>query len=191
MGNTFFYGASECKIALYDEQEKSYGTPWEEEFIKQLGIEAGSSNSNKYYGSNKVIFQDNGSSGKQLTLQMSAFSTKYKTDVLGQQKVGGITIEGPDDTPAFFALGVKLEGNAGGMKVWFLMCKSSVPTYTAATNTDSPTEDTMSAALEASPCVYKLNNTDYKATVITCERGDADYDTFLDAVPTTTVVSGG
>ena len=192
MANTFYYGASKCMIAKYDETTHEYGEAWEEEFIKQLGIDGGSSSSNKYYGSNKVIFQTNGASGKSLTLQMSAFSQKYKTDILGQTKVGGIVIEGPDDVPASFALGVQLEGNGGGMRVWFLMCKSEVPTYTAATNTDTPTEDTMSASIEATPCTYNLDGTDYKATAIYSEKGDADYDTFLDAVPTETVtVSSG
>lgn len=190
MANTFYYGASKCMISLYNSEQSKYGTPWEEEFIKQLGIEANSSSSNKYYGSNKVIFSANGTNGKNLTLQMSAFSEKYKTEVLGQTKVGSIIIEGPDDKPKDFALGVQLEGNGGGMRVWFLMCQSGVPTYTAATNTDSPTEDTMSATIEASPCTYKLNDTEYKATCIICEKGDADYDTFFDAVPAATVSAG-
>lgn len=187
MSNTFYYGASRCMVAPYDSTTGEYEEPWEEEFIKQLGIDGGSSSSNKYYGSNKVIFQKNGAAGKNLTLQMSAFSDKYKTKILGQTKVGGIVIEGPDDDPADFALGCQLEGNGGGMRIWFLMCKSGVPTYTPSTNTDTPTEVSMSASVEASPCTYKLNGTEYKGTVITCEKGEADYDTFLDAVPTTTV----
>lgn len=188
MGNIFYYGASKCMISKYNSANNTYATPWEEHTIKQLGIDSGSSNSSKFYGSNRVIFKDNGSNGKSLTLQMSAFSDRYKTEILGQTKVGGIVIEGPDDVPADFALGCQLEGDAGGMRVWFLMCKSGVPTYTAATNTDTPTEDSMSASIEASPCIHTLNGTQYKATVLSCQKGEAGYDTFLDAVPTTVTV---
>ena len=185
-GNIFYYGASKCMISPY--VNGAYQTPWEEETIKQLGIEAASSNQNKFYGSNRVIFKDNGSGGKKLSLQMSAFSDRYRTDILGQTKVGGIVIEGPDDIPADFALGVQLEGDAGGMRIWFLMCQSGVPTFTPQTNTDAPSEVSMSASVEASPCEYTLNGTTYKGTVITCQKGEPGYNTFLDAVPSNVTV---
>ena len=57
MGNIFYYGASKCMISKYNSANNTYATPWEEHTIKQLGIDAGSSNSSKFYGSNRVVMR--------------------------------------------------------------------------------------------------------------------------------------
>lgn len=190
MANFFYYGCSKLMVAPYDTTEGTYETPWEEKYVKQVGIANGSSSSNKYYGSNKVIFKDNGSAGKTLDVQTSAFSDNFYKKCLGQEKVAGIRMEGPADVAKPFALGCQLEGDAGGMRMWFLYTTSDVPTMTPATNTDSATEVSMSASMEANQTEITVNGTKVKKTVLYCEYGEEGYDTFLDAVPTTISATG-
>lgn len=193
MANFFYYGCSKLMIAPYDTENDEYDTPWEEKYVKQVGIANGSSSSNKYYGSNKVIFKDSGSAGKSLDVQTSAFSDDFYEQCLGQQIVNGIRMEGPNDVAKPFALGCQLEGDGGGMRMWFLYTTSDVPTLTPATNTDSATEVSMSASMEANSTEITVDGTTVKKTVLYCEYGEANYDTFLDSVPTTvtTPTSGG
>ena len=185
MANFFYYGCSKLMVAPLNLTDGTYEEPWEEQYVKQVGIANGSSSSNKYYGSNKVIFKDNGSAGKSLDVQTSAFSDDFYEKCLGQQIVDGIRMEGPNDVAKPFALGCQLEGDGGGMRMWFLYTTSDVPTMTPSTNTDSATEVSMSAAMEANQTEITVNGTKVKKTVLYCEYGEDNYATFLDSVPTT------
>ena len=93
MANFFYYGCSKLMVAPLNLTDGTYEEPWEEQYVKQVGIANGSSSSNKYYGSNKVIFKDNGSAGKSLDVQTSAFSDEFYEKCLGQQIVDGILRE--------------------------------------------------------------------------------------------------
>lgn len=185
MANFFYYGCSKLMISPLDTATGKYDTPWEEKYVKQVGIANGSSSSNKYYGSNRVIFKDNGSAGKSLDVQTSAFSDDFYEQCLGQQVVNGIRMEGPNDVAKPFALGCQLEGDEGGMRMWFLYTTSDVPTMTPSTNTDSATEVSMSASMEANQTEIMVNGAKAKKTVLYCEYGQPGYDTFLDTVPVT------
>lgn len=189
MANFFYYGCEKLMVAPYNTQDGTYETPWEEKYVKQVGIANGSSSSNKYYGSNRVIFRDNGSAGKTLDVQTSAFSDDFYEKCLGQQVVDGVRMEGPNDVAKPFALGCEIEGDGGGMRLWFLYTTSDVPTMTPATNTDSATEVSMSASMEANQTEITVNGVRVKKTVLYCEYGEDNYATFLDAVPTTISVT--
>ena len=185
MANFFYYGCEKLMVAPLNTQDGTYETPWEEKYVKQIGIGNGSSSSNRYYGSNRTIFRDSGSAGKTLDVQTSAFSDDFYEKCLGQQIVDGIRMEGPNDVAKPFALGCEIEGDNGGMRLWFLYTTSDVPTMTPATNTDSATEVSMSASMEANQTEITVNGTKVKKTVLYCEYGEDNYATFLDSVPTT------
>ena len=111
MANFFYYGCEKLMVAPLNTQDGTYETPWEEKYVKQIGIGNGSSSSNRYYGSNRTIFRDSGSAGKTLDVQTSAFSDDFYEKCLGQQIVDGIRMEGPNDVAKPFALGCEIEGD--------------------------------------------------------------------------------
>ncbi len=194
MANFFYYGCKKLVVSVLDEDNDTYGTPWEEKYPKQVGISNSSNSSQKFYGGDRIAYQANGTGGRSLDIQTTALSDAWYTDVLGQTKVNGVIMEGPDDSPAAVAIGVELSGDGGGMKMWFLYCKVQNPTFTPSTNTDSITEVSMSSAAEASPVeIISITEDDtttvYEKTVLVCRKGESEYDTFLDAVPTTYTVA--
>ena len=119
---------------------------------------------------------------------MAKFPQSFLTEVLGQEideTTGGV-IEGPGDVAKNFALMFQLEGDAGGKRVCWYHCSATVPTFTAATSTDTITEASETSTVTASP----VNIGGKLRTQISMESGDAGYANFFTKVPLSTEAGG-
>ncbi len=177
------YGIKRIFFAGHDGSGK-YEKPWQNPGAKSVAISNGSSSSSKIPADdNPNFFVKSGASGRELEIQLTKFMRKYHTAFLGQQvdSATGALSEGPDDISKDFACGFEMTSDCGGYRVWLLSCSSELPTYTAATNTDSGiTEDSETARLSASAVVCKDGK---HRTMVTFETGDTGYETAFDSVP--------
>ena len=99
-------------------------------------------------------------------------------------ETGGGYSQSPNDIPKEFALMFQLETDAGGKRVCWYGCTATVPTYTAATATDSITEGSETSSITAAPKTISIgaNQTALKLQYV-CETGDTNYANFFGAVP--------
>ena len=96
---------------------------------------------------------------------------------------GGYSMS-PNDVPKEFALMFQLETDTGGKRVCWYGCTATVPTYTAATATDSITEGSETSSITAAPKTIKTGtNTTAMKTQYVCETGDDHYANFSNPVP--------
>lgn len=180
MANKIQYGISNVHYAV-ETAEGQYSAPVHMPGGENLAITNQGGDQNVIYADNQNYWSRSNASGKQGELQMAKFPASFLEDVLGQEvdeTTGGI-IEGPGDIARNFALMFQLEGDQGGKRVCWFHCSATVPTYTAATATDSITEASETSTVTASPVTIggKLR------TQITMETGDAGYADFFTEVP--------
>lgn len=184
MANTVQFGLESVYFAVYDTQAHTYATPVAMPGAESLGVStsSGSGESNIYADNRRYFTMAGGSDSKSLTLQMAKFSKEFRTAVLGQTAVtGGGFLESPEDIARPFALLFQMRGDQGGTRGCYYYCTAGVPTYTAATNTDSITENPESSDITATS--VKINNKEH--AYYACEYGDPNYENFFSAVPLT------
>lgn len=188
MANKVQYGISNVYYAV-ETAEGQYSTPVKMPGAENLAISNSGGDQDTIYADNQNYWSRSSTSGKQGDLQMAKFPQSFLKDVLGQEideTTGGV-IEGPGDVAKAFALMFQLEGDAGGKRVCWFHCTATVPTYTAATNTDSISEASETSTVTASPVTIggKLR------TQISMESGDNGYVNFFTKVPLSTDQSSG
>lgn len=183
MANKIQYGISNVYYAVMT-ADGVYSAPVHMAGGENFTISSGGGDDNVIWADNIKYWNKTISTGKSGELQMAKFPKSFYTDVLGQteEEDGGIT-ESPSDVPSNFALMFQLEGDAGGRRVVWYNCTATVPTFTAATATDSITEASETSTISASPVTVggKLR------IQYSCETGDTKYDTFFASVPFATV----
>ena len=183
MANKVLFGISNVHYAVMDDQG-AWGTPVHVEGAENFAIQTGGGNNDTIYADNIAYWTRAGSGNKSGTLQMAKFPDSWFVDILGQTKdqTTGALLESPTDVAKNFAFMFEVSGDAGGMRVCWYKCSSTIPTYTAATNTDSITEANQSVDISATPT--KVG--DLTLTQAACESGSAGYDTWFDAGPLAT-----
>lgn len=185
MANKIQYGISNVYYAVKTGDGK-YDTPVHMPGGENLSISNSGGDSNTIYADNINYWSKAAATGKSGDLQMAKFPESFYIDVLGQTKEenGGIS-EGPSDVSKEFALMFQLEGDAGGRRVVWFDCTATVPTFTAATATDSITEASESSTITAKPTEIggKLK------TQYSCESTDKAYADFFNAVPLATTTA--
>lgn len=191
MAGKIQHGISNVYYAILTEDQNgvaTYGTPVHMPGGENLSISNDGNNDNTIWADNIKYWNKSLSTGMSGDLQMAKFPVSFYTDVLGMTaETGGGYVMSPNDTPHEFALMFQLETDAGGKRVCWYGCTSTVPTYTAATDTDSITEGNETASITAAPKTIKTGtNTTRLVTQYVCETGDANYATFFDAVPLVT-----
>jgi phi13 family phage major tail protein len=180
-GGKIQYGISNVYYAVMND-DGTYGKPVHMPGADNLAISNTGGDNNIIYKDNKNYWSRSSSSGKQGDLVMAKFPKSFHTDVLGQtEEEGGGFSEGPSDVAKNFALLFQLESDQGGRRVVWFNCTATTPVFTAATATDSITEATESSTITATAAT--INGAE--KTQYSCETGDANYDTFFDAVPLT------
>lgn len=161
----------------------TYEKPWPNPGAESADV----SNSS---GDRQIISADDGTfyakslaGSKSIDLTVARFVRDYYTKLLGQTldtTTGGL-IESPDDVAAKFACMFEVSGDQGAYRSCFFGCTSTVPTYSAATNTESSLSE---AAEKATLTVDPVECADgLKHMCVTYEPGDAGYDDFFSAVP--------
>lgn len=179
MANKIQYGISNVYYAVMT-ADGVYSKPVHMAGGENLTISTSGGDDNTIYADNIKYWNKTISTGKSGDLQMAKFPESFYTDVLGQTKEteGGIT-ESPNDTSKQFALMFQLEGDAGGRRVCWYNCTATIPTFTAATVTDSITEASETSTITASPVTV-----DGKLRIqYSCETGDTKYDKFFELPP--------
>lgn len=182
--NKIQYGISNVYYAVKT-GDGTYDTPVHMPGGENLAISNSGGDSNIIYADNVNYWSKAAATGKSGDLQMAKFPKSFYTDILGQTvETGGGISEGPSDVSKEFALMFQLEGDAGGRRVCWFDCTATVPTFTAATATDSITEASESSTITAKPTTIngKLK------TQYSCESGDENYESFFSKVP---LVSAG
>ena len=183
------FGISNAHYAVITTDEQgnmTWGTPVAMPGAENFNVDNGGGNDNIIYADNINYWSRSTSTGISGDLQMAKFPDQFKIDCLGHvrdETTGGL-LDGPSAASKDFALGFQLETNVGGKRVWLFKCSGTNPNYTAATMTESITEANETSTITASP--VEINGQQYVR--LTCETGDAGYDTFFDAVP---LVGGG
>lgn len=179
MPNKIQYGISNVYYAVMT-ADGTYSTPVHMAGGENLTISSGGGDENTIWADNIKYWNKTISTGKSGDLQMAKFPKSFYVDVLGQtsEQDGGIT-ESPNDVSKQFALMFQLEGDAGGRRVCWYNCTATVPTFTAATATESITEANETSTITASPVMVggKLR------TQYSCESGESKYDTFFELPP--------
>lgn len=180
--NKIQYGISNVYYAVKT-GDGTYDTPVHMPGGENLAISNSGGDANIIYADNVNYWSKAAATGKSGDLQMAKFPKSFYIDILGQteETEGGIS-EGPSDVSKEFALMFQLEGDAGGRRVCWFDCTATVPTFTAATATDSITEASESSTITAKPTTIngKLK------TQYSCEAGEANYEKFFSKVPLTT-----
>lgn len=185
------FGISNVYYAILTEGSDgvaTYGTPVHMPGGENLSISNDGNNDNVIYADNIKYWSKTISTGTSGDLQMAKFPKSFYIDVLGMTaETGGGYSQSPNDTPKEFALMFQLETDAGGKRVCWYGCSASVPTYTAATMTDSITEGNETASITNAPKTIRTGtNTTEMKLVYTCETGDDNYANFFTAVPLVT-----
>lgn len=188
MAGKIQYGISNVYYAIATEGANgvtTYGTPVHMPGGENLSISNDGNNDNTIWADNIKYWNKTVSSGMSGDLQMAKFPNSFYTDILGMtaEEGGGYSMS-PNDVPKEFALMFQLETDTGGKRVVWYGCTATVPTYTAATATDSITEGSETSSITAAPKTIKTGtNTTAMKTQYVCETGDDNYATFFDAVP--------
>ena len=176
------FGLKKAYFAVYDEAAKKYEAPWANPGAEALDVSSGNADKQIINADDRIFYSKAGAGSKQLDLTVTRFSRDFYTKILGQTidpTTGGL-LESPDDIGKTFAFMFEVGGDQGAFRVCYFGCTSTVPTYSAGTNTDSSiTESAEKATLSAS--AVTINGK--ACTVVTCEPGDAGYDKFFTAVP--------
>ena len=95
------------------------------------------------YGDNGVFFVTNNRGNTEMNLELIDVDSSVLAQMLGQQKVNGITVETPLDQAPYFAVGFRvwIAGEKGGAKryqyFWYSKGKFSVPETGGSTKTES------------------------------------------------------
>ena len=179
MANKIQYGISNVYYAVMT-ADGVYSTPVHMAGGEQMTINNGGGSDNIIYADNINYWNKNVSTGKSGDLQMAKFPKSFYTDVLGQtsEEGGGVT-EGPNDTSKPFALMFQLEGDAGGRRVCWYNCTATIPTFTAATATESITEASETSTITAAPVMVG----ERMRTQYSCEYDESKYDDFFTLPP--------
>lgn len=191
MAGKIQYGISNVYYAILTEGTGgvcTYGTPVHMPGGENMSISNDGNNDNTIWADNIKYWTKSLSTGLSGDLQMAKFPETFYTDVLGMtDETGGGYSMGPNDTPKEFALMFQLETDAGGKRVCWYGCTATVPTYTAATATDSITEGSETSSITAAPkLIQTAVNTTRLVTQYVCETGDTNYANFFTAVPLVT-----
>lgn len=132
------FGLKNVHIALYDEESKSYETPFALKGAVSLSLDAegdessfSADNNPKYYS----LFVNNGYSG---SLEVALLNEEFLTGVLGQVKdQNGALIESVSNKGKNFALLFEVEGDDSNRRTVFYNCTASRPSTEASTTEDS------------------------------------------------------
>jgi phi13 family phage major tail protein len=182
------FGISKLYFAKMN-ADGTFEKPWPCPGAESVDLSSGSGDKQIINADNKIYYSKASAGSKQLDITVARFPRDYYTKLLGQKidtETGGL-VESPDDIGATFACMYEISGDQGGYRSCFLGCTSSVPTYSAATNTESSiSEAAEKATLSASAVTCKDGK---EHTVVTYEPGDKGYDGFFDAVPLATIAA--
>lgn len=168
-------------ITTNEQGAMTWATPIPMPGAENFNVDNGGGNENIIYADNINYWSRNTSTGISGDLQMAKFPDQFLIDCLGytrDETTGGL-LDGPSSIAKDFAFGFQLDTDTGGKRVWLFKCSAAKPNYTAATVTESITEANETAAITASP--IEINGEQYVR--LTCETGQAGYDTFFAAVP--------
>lgn len=190
MAGKIQHGISNVYYAIATETDGvlAYGTPVHMPGGENMNVSNDGSNDNTIWADNIKYWNKSLSTGVSGDLQMAKFPESFYTDVLGMTKEeGGGYSMGPEDTPKQFALLFQTETDKGGKRVCWYNCTATVPTWTAATDTDSITEGSETSTITGAPATIKTgDNATAQKTQYVCETGDSNYASFFSAVPLVT-----
>lgn len=182
------HGISNAVIAMQT-AVGTYGTPWNEVGAESVEVSPAERNSTTFYSDNAKPATVNGARGnKTINVQFASFSKDFQTNCFGHtiDTTTGAVVESDDDEGGTFAFGYEVQGTIGPIRVWQLGCTTSDPSHSFQTDGDNATEspDTATFTINGDVIGGKQRST------ITCNKGDAGFETFLSAVPTTITEDG-
>lgn len=176
------FGISKLYFAVQN-SDGTYEKPWANPGAESVDLSSGSGDKQIISADNKIYYSKASAGSKQLEVTVARFVRDFYIKILGQSidiTTGGL-VESPDDIGKTFCCMYEVSGDQGGYRSAFLGCTSSVPTYSAATNTESSISEAAEKATFSASAVTCADGKEH--TVITLEPGDKGYDTFFDAVP--------
>lgn len=177
------FGVRKCMIAIQTD-EGTYDTPWHEKGIETITESRATNTPHQFYsddGERQTVPVPG--ENDTFTIVDAEFSDRWNTDVMGHTKnaTTGVIVKSKEDEAATFACGYEVQGTQKKTRVWKLGCTSSEPVASAhQTNNAGVTEAPQTATVTVGGDVIS----DQECYELVCHEGEAGFEHFLDAVPT-------
>ena len=154
------FGLSNCKYAIYDEAQGTYGDPVAMPGAVSLSLTREGGDSSDYYADNGVYYTFAGTNGGySAALEMARITPEQRAALLGEildtAKKMYVEVTDPEDIQ--FALICQYEGNQNPIAQVFYNCKASRIETSANTLNDSPDvdSDTLNLRIAAQNFTFK------------------------------------
>lgn len=158
--NKVRFGLKNVKYALFDAEEKTYGTlkPFPGAVSLSWSREGGEGSD--FYADDGVYYTFAGTNGGySLELEMAHLTDEVRADLLGEivDDVTGVQFETTKAEPPQFALVYETGGDVTVAGFAFYNCKASRPETNANTKNESPDVDTDTLAIRAAAQEFVIN----------------------------------
>lgn len=192
MANSAYAGVEEATLAdITDLETMKYSEVLKVKGMVSLSADAQTSDEATYADNGEWISdaQDNGFDGSIVFKDpwSDKETRRFIAEHIGYEMLENGNIEKiADGLKKPFAFGCKETGVNAGAKRWMYFCEFGKPSVSPTTNTDSKQWRDIELPFKAKP--IKLPNGKVSSG-LTAFKGDANYDTFLDAAPTFTTTT--
>lgn len=188
MADKVRFGLSNCKYAIYNEADGTYGTPVAMPGAVSLSLTREGGDSSDYYADNGVYYTFAGTNGGySADLEMARITPEQRAALLGEilDTTKKMYVEVTDPADIQFALICQYEGNQNPIAQVFYNCKAQRIETSANTLSDSPDVNSDTLNLRIAAQNFEFNGVTRGCVQAYIEKDDdneTQFSAFLTAV---------